>query len=321
MSGRGSLVDLQSVGEFFGDILPRRKRPVPPLPSIQAERPERYFRSGEFLVFNAAEERDFDWLEQRILSDGFYEQPGPWGYGVDKDKTVLAAFVAALGVRELLEVGCGDGGALLCADRLGVKISGLDISAYARSLANPRVRRKIRVGDLLEVDLPKTSLICAFDLIEHISPNRIDAFMGRVRDLLEDGGLAVFNTPAFGDDPVFGLVHNYWLEEWRGEQNQGRLWRHFPCYETGFPLMGHLIWADWRWWEALFRRHGLRRLEAVERALHAKFDEAMSYSEARKSYFVLGRNVDDARSGELCASVDRFDLDHALARCADLIDR
>jgi hypothetical protein len=292
-----------------------------PLPSLLAERPGQYVQSGEFLVFNAADGRDFDWLESHILSDGFYEQPGPWGYGVDKDKTVLAAFIAALGAREMLELGCGDGGAMLCADRLGVKVSGLDISTYARARAKPRVREKIQVGDLLEVRLPKTSFICAFDLIEHISPNRIDAFMGKVHDLLEDGGLAVFNTPAFGEDPVFGLVHSYWLEQWRGEQNEGRLWRHFPCYETGFPLMGHLIWADWRWWEALFRRHGLGRLEAVERRLHAKFDAAMSYSDARKSYFVLGRNVDDARIAELCAAVDRFDLDQALTRCADLINR
>jgi hypothetical protein len=292
-----------------------------PLPSIRFDRPERYAQSGEFLVFSAVNDRDFAWLEQCILSDGFYEQVGPWGYGVDKDKTVLAALAAALGTGEMLELGCGDGGTLLCADRLGVRVSGLDISAYSRARANRRVRRKIQLGDLLDVELPKTSLICAFDLVEHISPTRIDAYMGRVHDLLKDGGLAVFNTPAFGDDPVFGLVHSYWLEEWRGEQNQGRLWRHFPCYASGFPLMGHLIWADWRWWEALFRCHGLRRLEAVERRLHVKFDEAMSNSEARKSYFVLGRNVDEARIAELCAGIDRFDLGKALGRCADLIGR
>jgi SAM-dependent methyltransferase len=285
------------------------------------ERPDRYARSGEFLVFNAAEDSDFDWLEQHILTDGYYEQPGPWGYGVDKDKTVLASLVAALGAREMLEVGCGDGGTLVCAEHLGVKASGLDISAYSRARARRSVRDKIRIGDLLDVDLPRTSLLCAFDLVEHISPNRIDAFMDRVHGLLEDGGLAVFNTPAYGDDPVFGLVHGYWMAEWRGEQNENRLWRHIPCYETGFPLMGHLIWADWRWWTGLFERHGLRRLEAVERQLHAKFDAAMSYSEARKSYFVLGQKVDEARVAELCAAVDGFELDRALASCAPLIDR
>jgi hypothetical protein len=298
-----------------------RKRESALLPRIIEDHPDKYSRLGEFLVFNAADNGDFDWLESRILSDGFYEQPGPWGYGVDKDKAVLAALVASFGAREMLEVGCGDGGTLLCANRLGVKVRGLDVSTYSRSRAKWRVRGKIRVGDLLNARLAKTPFLCAFDLVEHISPTRIDAFMDRVHDLLEDGGLAVFNTPAFGDDPVFGLIHTYWLDEWRGEEREGQLWRHFPCYDNGFPLMGHLIWADWRWWTALFERHGLRRLEAVERRLHAKFDAAMSYSEARKSYFVLGRNVDDGRIADLCASVDQFDLDHALARCAKLLDR
>jgi hypothetical protein len=295
-------------------------KPPRPLPNLIARRPERYFRSGEFLCFNAAQSDDFDWLERCILDYGFYERPGPWGYGVNVDKTVLASMIASLGLSGMFELGCGDGSVIACAERLGVKGAGLDISAHAKSLARPGVQEKIVLGDLLEIEgLPKVELICAFDLIEHISPNKIDKLLSKIRSLLERGGVAIFNTPAFGDDRIYGLVHSYWIEEWRGENRRGQLWRDFPCDEMGFPLMGHLIWADSVWWEKLFERHGFSRLDAVERKLHAKFDATMEYSIARKSYFVLGNDVDDARAQRLCRAVEGFDLERALAACHDLI--
>jgi SAM-dependent methyltransferase len=304
--------------EKLSGLWPRRR----PLPDLIAERPESYRRSGDFLIFHANSPDDFDWMERRIQSHGFYERPGPWGYGIDKDKAVLGSFVAALGVEDMLELGCGDGGTLACASHLGVRSAGLDISAFARSKAKRKVRRTIRLGDLLEVhNLPKTELVCAFDLIEHISPNKLDAYLSKIADLLKPGGVVVFNTPAFGDDRIFGLVHTYWLEEWREEERRAQLWRHFPCDQRGYPLMGHLVWADSVWWENLFERHGLKRLETVERALHAKFDDVMSYSEARRSYFVLGKDKGDARERGLEAAVGRFDLQGALERCASLIDR
>jgi SAM-dependent methyltransferase len=298
----------------------RRRLEPAPLPDLTAERPERYSRSGDFLVYHAESRADFDWLEHCIRTHGFYERPGPWGYGVDFDKTVLAAFMASLGVTEMLEIGCGDGGALVCAKRLNIAVSGLDVSAFARDRAPKSVRRKIRIGELLDTAVGPVKAVCAFDLVEHISPNKLDAFMGKLAGVLEPGGVAVFNTPAFGDDRVFGQIHTYWLDEWKGDDQRGRLWRHLPCDDRGFPLMGHLVWADWTWWERLFERHGLRRLDTVEHALHARFDNIMSYSEARKSYFVLGRNVTDQRELSLRRSVETFDVERALTRCADLID-
>ena len=171
------------------------------LPNLVAKRPDRYSRSGEFLVFDAAEKGDFDWLERSILDYGFYERPGPWGYGIDQDKAVLASLIASLGVTEVFELGCGDGGTLVCAEHLGVAASGLDISAHAKSFAQPGVQKKIILGDLLDCgELTNVYAICAFDLIEHISPNKIDRYLFKVQSLLNDGGLAIFNTPAFGND-------------------------------------------------------------------------------------------------------------------------
>jgi SAM-dependent methyltransferase len=283
-------------------------------------RPDRYHRAGEFLIFEARNPGDFDWMESEIARLGYYEQLGPWGYGVDFDKTVLASMIRALGTTRFLELGCGDGSVLACAARIGIAGTGVDISVSSKERALPHIRDQIKLGDLLAIpDLKPMELICAFDLIEHISPNKIDAFLSRVVSLMEDGGLLFLNTPAFGDDRIFGLVHTYWLDEWKGEDKRSKLWLQFPCYDNGLPLMGHLVWADWTWWERLFERHGMRRLDDLERALHAKFDAVMSYSDARRSYFVLGKNVAAAREAELCERVASFDLDASLTDLQDLM--
>lgn len=334
-SGRRNLYSDPALGEFktptalsnFVQLLTSWLQPSPaasvaPQGRPIDNRPERYRRSGEFLIFDAATRRDFDWLEGEISRLGYYEKVGPWGYGVDFDKTILAAMIQSLGVGSFLELGCGDGGVLACADCLGIKGTGLDISAFARDRARPEVRERIILGDLLTTqELTPTELICAFDLIEHISPNKIAAFMRRLVKLMPDGGLLLLNTPAFGDDRIFGLVHSYWIDEWKGHDQRPQLWRQFPCYDDGLPLMGHLIWANWRWWEGLFAANGLRRLDSVERCLHAKFDAAMSYSDARKSYFLLGKRVHAELESELCASVTAFDLEQTLERLRPLLTR
>jgi hypothetical protein len=298
------------------------RKAAPSLPNLIAKRPDRYSRSGDFVIFTSASSEDYDWLENAIIEYRFYERPGPWGYGIDRDKVVLASFAASLGLKDMFEMGCGDGSVLACVERLGMSGSGLDISSYARSCARPEVREKILLGDLLETDdVPRAELTCAFDLIEHISPNKIDRFLSKLCSVVDHEGVVVFNTPAFGNDRIFGLVHGYWIQEWRAAHQRGQLWRSFPCDEMGFPLMGHLIWADSIWWEALFERHGLHRLDLVERSLHAKFDRTMDYSAARKSYFVLSRDAGAERVRALCAAIERFDLERACASCDDLIAR
>jgi SAM-dependent methyltransferase len=291
----------------------------PTVLSVEA-RPERYRRSGDFLIFDAASDGDFDWLESEIARLGYYERAGPWGYGIDLDKTVLAAMIQSLGAAKFLELGCGDGSVLACANLLNIEGAGLDISAFARDRAQPEVQERIILGDLLTTPgLQPAELICAFDLIEHISPNKIEPFMRRLVELMPPGGLLLLNTPAFGDDRIYGLVHGYWIDEWKGDDKRSKLWRQFPCCDDGLPLMGHLIWADWQWWEGLFAANGLRRLDAVERSLHAKFDATMSYSEARRSYFLLGKDVNAQREADLCVLVDGFELERTLEALSVLL--
>jgi hypothetical protein len=56
--------------------------------------PHRYRRGGEFLGFVVESNRDYDWLEKMIIECGYYERPGPWGYGFDYDKRNLSNLIS-----------------------------------------------------------------------------------------------------------------------------------------------------------------------------------------------------------------------------------
>lgn len=128
-------------------------------------------------------------------------------------------------------------------------------------------------------------------MFEHLNPNRLAEYLARAVALLGDGGYLYAALPAFGDDPVFGQIFPLYLRDWHGDIAQDR---HFQLLHTdgkGYPLNGHLIWADSRWWVTQFERHGLERVEAVERAVHERYDHFFDgYATARKAFYVFAKN-------------------------------
>jgi 2-polyprenyl-3-methyl-5-hydroxy-6-metoxy-1,4-benzoquinol methylase len=267
----------------------------PPLPSrrnLVAAKPFKYNNSDELLIFTVSADADYDWLERMILENHYYEAPGPWGYDIDLDKRILAEFMSFFMPARGLEIGCGTGAVLKCLLDLGHTVEGVEISRWSVGRAWPEIRHSIHVCDLL--DLPPSSkkygLIFGMDVFEHFNPIKLGMYLDRLSSLLTPEGFVVINVPAFGDDAVFGCVHPYEVPEWHQAAADHTMFRQVPCDELGYPLKGHLVWADTRWWQALFLAHGFVREKGIELALHALFDEVMSYSEARKSYFVFSRN-------------------------------
>ena len=66
--------------------------------------------------------------------------------------------------------------------------------------------------------------------------------------------------------------------------------------EEGYPIHGHLAWADAGWWTTRFEEAGFTRDVDVERAFHAKYDSYMEKrSPARRAYFVFGKKATAAR--------------------------
>lgn len=301
------LLQITSSDEFLGRL--RSLAPAPkPLPNLVAKWPQKYRRQGEFLLFEVGSPVDYDLLEARIISDGYYERIGNWAYDLNPDHRLLARMIALLGPHKVLELGCGVGGVLRSLLDQGVDCIGLDISTFSRSRAVSGVADRILVGDLLHTKVSDSAidLICGFDFFEHLNPNKLESYFAQCVKILPKGGLLLLNVPAFGNDDVYGLVHGYWIEQWREACANHVQFRDIPCDETGFPLMGHLVWADSTWWERTMAAHGLIRLRDCERLLHQQFDKAMAYSDARRSYFLMMNSLDEQKEARLKENISAY---------------
>lgn len=298
-SRRELLYTIVGSDEFESRLLVSRN--IQPLPSLVAMRPDRYRRSGEFLGFIVESCEDYDWLEKMIIEHGYYERPGPWGYGFDQDKKNLADLISLLRPHAVLEVGCGDGGTLHGLKQLGIDCIGLDVSTYARERALPDVRDRVIVGDLLRHDhtFHEVDTLCGFDIFEHLNPNKFPEYLSACAKILPDNGLLLINVPAFGDDALFGNAMGVWTNEWCADLRSHTPFSFIPCDDHGFPLMGHLVWADSVWWEATFKANGFVRVRSVERLLHERYDPIFEYSHARRAFMLFAKKLYDKRQKQL----------------------
>ena len=243
------------------------------------------------VIFSAREDEDFGFMESLIIKNRYYDSFGVWAPKIDLDKRVTAAIVTGLGARSCLEIGCFSGPVLSLLTEQGVDVCGVEISHLAFILAYPNIYEKIRYGNLLDLQFDrKYDLFLCMDILEHISPLSLDRYIERIVELLNHNGYVYINSPMFGADDVFGEPFSAYLPEWKSAGTEV-FWRHLHCDEKGWPLHGHLVWADPNWWESLFRRHGLVRDREIEKIIQATlapfFDKI---APARRSSFVLRRN-------------------------------
>jgi len=302
--GRGRtsvLLEIMRSEEFRNTLAP----PAPSaLPNLVVQRPERYRRATDrsngnsILVFDVGSAAELDWLERAILDHGYYEAPGVWVLEVDFDKRIVAEMLSAFVPAAALELGCASGTVLQCLDEAGVAGSeGIEISSMAIARAADTVRPRIHHGDLLSLALPsRYDLLFGLDVFEHLNPNKIDAYIGRIADVTTDDAYLFCNIPAFGSDPVFGTVFPFYVDGWSDDAAAGRPLRSMHTDDLGYPIHGHLVWADAAWWTRQFEKAGFARDEEIERALHRKYGAYMEKrSPARRAFFVFGKRASAAR--------------------------
>lgn len=293
-AGRDAVVDgLLRSEEHLNRLLAEHHH----IPSLREEAPDRFEVASsrpdgqEIPVIRVETNADFDWLEQAILENGYYEKPGVWSLGVDVDKRVMAEILAAFEPERALEIGCASGAVMQCLHELGVGVEGAEISHMAVERSSPGVRSSIHVGDVLALGLePHFDLVYGLDVFEHLNPNRLHEYLAELARLLGPGGFVYANIPAFGADEVFGTVFPLFLDEWRRAADSGRNFSRLQVDDDGYPMHGHLIWADTRWWVEQFVRAGLRRVPEIELALHSKYDDYMNRaSVSRRALYVFAR--------------------------------
>jgi len=270
------------------------------LKNIRTLKPSQYITdsnlltSESLLTFKIGDPQDFDWLETMVRQNGYYERPGIWSYGLDLDKQRIAEIVAEFSPQKVLEIGCSSGAILKALYDRGVEGEGVEISAMAIQRAFPEIKDKIHEGDLLEIQLSSGyDLVLGLDIFEHLNPNKLDRYIQVLYALLQEGGYCFCNIPAFGQDPVFGTVFPSYLEDWKRPGALGRLFQTLHVDEYGYPIHGHLIWADTHWWTERFGQAGLVREIEIEKALHQKYDPYFDQNApARKSFYVFSKQAD-----------------------------
>jgi hypothetical protein len=300
------LLDIMRSEEFRRTLV--AAAPSHAVPNLVVQRPDRYRRtvdraSGQsILVFDAASPADVDWLEDAIIRNGYYEAPGVWVLGVDFDKKLVAEMIAAFAPQRALELGTAAGAVLECLADLGIAAEGVEISAMAIEKAADRVRARIHHGDLLALELSSDyDLVFGLDVFEHLNPNKLDAYLSRMARITRDDAFLFCNIPAFGEDPVFGTVFPYYIDGWEMQAaRSGGLLSTFHVDEQGYPIHGHLAWADAGWWTRRFEQAGFTRDVEIERAFHARYGEYMKKrSPARRALFVFGKPAAAARRPEI----------------------
>jgi SAM-dependent methyltransferase len=265
------------------------------LQDLRELRPDRYSTAHdsangkETPVFIAHTPDDFDWLEQSILKYGYYNKPGIWTDDINDDKRVLAEIIGSFEPTRPLEIGCSTGGVLHCLLELGIRGEGVEISKRAKQNGYPDVQDAIHLGDLFEVELESGyDFIYGLDIFEHLNPNRLGAYLTRLKSLLRSPGWILCNIPAFGRDEVFGEVFPLYVDSWHQDGDAGHPFMEIHVDDEGYPMNGHLIWALSSWWQSQFEQAGLDREYEIERALHHKYDAFFdTHARARKSLYVF----------------------------------
>ena len=140
------------------------------------------------------------------------------------------------------------------------------------------------------------------DVLEHISPLRLDAYIDKILSILAEDGYVYMNSPMWCRDSVFGVVEEPYLEEWRTVGDPS-FWRHWRCDEKGWPMHGHLVWASAAWWQRKFEAHGLVRDTTIEEVIHEHLACFFETAGGRRSLFVLRRAGSRKSSADVAAAV------------------
>jgi cyclopropane fatty-acyl-phospholipid synthase-like methyltransferase len=259
-------------------------------------------------VIQIEREGDFDILFENIIRSGYYDQSYFDSHihyqegQVKFDSFHLASILSFFQPAALLELGCGRGDILFLLNMGGkMKVRGIEFSQDVLNRVWPSIREEVRRGDVLEVCRKERQkglsydTFCAFDLWEHLHPQRLHGYIEAVVALAEKDALFFFNLPAIGKDRVFGEIFPLELEENRGKFNKKLPFDFLNAesLEPAIPANGHLIWAHTEWWEKQFESHGLVRAEALEKDIHRAFDEHLFY--ARKSFYLFHLDASAAR--------------------------
>ena len=124
--------------------------------------------------------------------------PGPSGEHIARFQDGLRLLEGYGKAGELLDVGCAVGIFLRMAEEAGWRVQGVDVSAYATSIARRACRGNVHTGELTQIGFPKGffDVVTLWDVVEHfVHPKSV---LSEVHRILKDDGLILLDTPNEG---------------------------------------------------------------------------------------------------------------------------
>jgi SAM-dependent methyltransferase len=278
------------------------------MPDLKALIPDRYetqlVRGSPMTVYVARTDADVALMASLLDRHRFYDRFGVWSPVIDYDKEITAAIVRGLGARSCFELGCFTGPVISLLAEAGVSVLGAEVSHLAFAFAYPNVRDAILFGDLLTLDIEQRfDVVLCMDVLEHVSPLRIDQYIQKILSIVHEDGYIYLNSPMWGNDLIFGIFEEPYLDEWLTVGDTS-YWRHWPCDDKGWPLHGHLVWASAAWWERKFRDYGLVRDMTIEQVIHQNLATFFEHAGGRRSLFVLRRRANNRSSAMTAAAIN-----------------
>jgi SAM-dependent methyltransferase len=177
------------------------------------------------------------------------------------------------------------------------------VSHLAFAFAYANIRDAMLYGDILSLDIDQNfDVILCMDVLEHVNPRKLDAYIDKLKSLLNQDGYIYVNSPMWGEDRTFGVFEEVYLDEWRSVADAS-FWRHWPCDNKGWPLHGHLVWASPGWWSEKFAKHGFVRDSVVEEIIHQHLAPFFTQAIGRRCLFVL-RRAANKQASAAAAGVD-----------------
>lgn len=187
---------------------------------------------------------------------------------------------------KLLDVGCGEGLFLHCAQRAGYEVSGVEISEFAVSYARKKYGLHIQQGSLEDACLPENAfdLITLWHTLEHLPAP--DLTLRQAYQLLKRGGYlfaAVPNVANSVEQKFYRLLRGHYFPLYTAEAKEPHLW-HFSgatlklllekCNFKAVALGADFAQVDPRWrvveylaalFSKLFRQQAYSAILAVAR--------------------------------------------------------
>lgn len=95
-------------------------------------------------------------------------------------------------IKTLLDVGCGTGNLMLTFQKYGIECDGIDLSSLMVEKAKAK-ELNAQHKSICEVDKKYDAVVCVFDVLNFVHPDKLNSFINCVHDSLNEEGVFVFD--------------------------------------------------------------------------------------------------------------------------------